>query len=613
MIKPIQTNLDRDDVLLLLERASSMKPNAIESMLSLFCDRMEGRVRFASLWKYNKCSKSISIYARSDQDYFPQLGSQGENIQEFICSTACPTVNMLLESPELLARQRKNFSIKGTGLYGLFHPKDTAEKYGLDQFVFLPIDAEHAPKGEAELPRFFCLLYCPTGVVAENIHGRDLELIQRCLGNMVFNTFSARRQSIIKQLTNFLASSHDSGSARVLEYLRTNCIQCSAAFQVTIRSLRNKEFDIAEATGNSLRLTQSAMLKLWENSSEIDGASIIAANDLPTDLSAKSALIWQQRTENPRERTMYLFADKISDCPLQGMGDEPPGVMNYVDHFGFDDCELLTEIGSHIGAFTETSAEKKRRDNNSRIVAHESSQPFFDIRNQLAKHSVYPKHYTWEDTIERINDAAILGHAMVEMNTELTEEKLRRMPLFGKTTYLMDHELSRLKRSLRRVCEDARFPDSALNIDVSPACRSLEINMRIVTTIFINTVTNSIKYSNRKKADSWCNFGVKRVYSGDFIAWSHLGIPKNRQRTGILFTTSDNGIGIPQKYKERIFEQEFQVDNRRAARGLGLGLWHVKRIVNAMAGDIWVQSDGDFTAGSEIKTRVSVLLPTEKR
>lgn len=604
-----QTNLNRDDVLALLEQASSMKQNAISTMLSLFSSKLHEKVRFASLWKYNKCSKSISIYARSDKDYFPQLGPQGKNLQEFICDADCRTISSLISSPEFLNRERLDCSVPNLASDCVFHPTEVVDRVGLDEFVFLPIDAEHAPSGLDEPPRFFCLLYCRPGVKASNVHIRDLELIQRCLGNMIFNTFSAQRQDIIKKLTNYLAESHDSGNERVLEYLRTSCIPSAAAFQLTVQSLKNNKLSIIPASGNSADISEETALHIWNAMEDTEGAAIIPAEHLPEKCSATSALIWQRKTENARERTMHIFFNKISNCPLHGQGAEPTGKKTFVDHFGFDDRELLEEIGAHIRAFTETFAEKQRRDNNSRIVSHESSQPFFDILSLLSKHRLHASHFPWAETIDRIEDAARLGHAMVEMNTELTDSKLKRMTLDGSTSYILRYELLRLRRSLRRVCEDARFTNDSIQIDVSAACRSLSINMSIVTTIFINTVTNSIKYSDRSNSNSWCNFSVQRMYSSDDFDWTKMNTPTKYRRKGILFTTTDNGVGIPDQFKERVFEQEFQVDNRRAARGLGLGLWHLKRVAMALDGDIWIQSGSDFPDGVQDKTRVSVLLP----
>ena len=64
-------------------------------------------------------------------------------------------------------------------------------------------------------------------------------------------------------------------------------------------------------------------------------------------------------------------------------------------------------------------------------------------------------------------------------------------------------------------------------------------------------------------------------------------------RTGIHFTVHDTGIGIPLKNQMEIFEPFTQVDSSttRQYGGTGLGLAISRRLVEAMGGIIWVDSE----------------------
>jgi signal transduction histidine kinase len=60
----------------------------------------------------------------------------------------------------------------------------------------------------------------------------------------------------------------------------------------------------------------------------------------------------------------------------------------------------------------------------------------------------------------------------------------------------------------------------------------------------------------------------------------------------IQVTVADTGIGIPLDKLDRIFDRFYQVDGSATRRfgGAGLGLAIVRRIIEAHAGRIWVES-----------------------
>ncbi len=59
----------------------------------------------------------------------------------------------------------------------------------------------------------------------------------------------------------------------------------------------------------------------------------------------------------------------------------------------------------------------------------------------------------------------------------------------------------------------------------------------------------------------------------------------------ISFSVSDTGIGIPEEYKDKIFERFLQVErHNKIQSGTGLGLSICKKLVELMKGEIWVES-----------------------
>jgi two-component system OmpR family sensor kinase len=81
-------------------------------------------------------------------------------------------------------------------------------------------------------------------------------------------------------------------------------------------------------------------------------------------------------------------------------------------------------------------------------------------------------------------------------------------------------------------------------------------------------------------------------------AVSHMGeFPEAAVRIGfadaeefVVIGVSDNGIGIPAEYHDRIFSRFFRVPGEGRKSGTGLGLAIVKTIVESHGGTIWVES-----------------------
>lgn len=58
---------------------------------------------------------------------------------------------------------------------------------------------------------------------------------------------------------------------------------------------------------------------------------------------------------------------------------------------------------------------------------------------------------------------------------------------------------------------------------------------------------------------------------------------------GVRFSVRDSGSGIPDEYKQRIFERYFQSPDQVDRKGAGLGLTFCRLVVEAHGGRIWVE------------------------
>lgn len=93
-----------------------------------------------------------------------------------------------------------------------------------------------------------------------------------------------------------------------------------------------------------------------------------------------------------------------------------------------------------------------------------------------------------------------------------------------------------------------------------------------MTSVVLNLLENAVKYGDSSP-----------------VIHTKLSVKNNQ----IVWEVSDNGIGIPDKEKENIFEKFYRVgsEETRTTKGTGLGLYIVKEIVNAHKGTIQVANN----------------------
>lgn len=102
--------------------------------------------------------------------------------------------------------------------------------------------------------------------------------------------------------------------------------------------------------------------------------------------------------------------------------------------------------------------------------------------------------------------------------------------------------------------------------------------------IFDNLVSNVLKYACQRPDPE-------------------LRIVATRQGDRVKFKISDNGPGIPPHQRQRVFEPFVRLDSD--AKGTGIGLTIVKRIVELYGGEIWV--DGEESPGCTIAFTLPAL------
>lgn len=113
------------------------------------------------------------------------------------------------------------------------------------------------------------------------------------------------------------------------------------------------------------------------------------------------------------------------------------------------------------------------------------------------------------------------------------------------------------------------------NCEVNAEIKGVETDIKMLKMLLQNLITNAIKYTPEGgKID------IKVVPQG---------------KKEYLLSVADNGYGIPEASKEKIFTKLYRADNVMAKEitGTGLGLYMVKSIVEKLQGKIWFESQVD--------------------
>jgi signal transduction histidine kinase len=106
----------------------------------------------------------------------------------------------------------------------------------------------------------------------------------------------------------------------------------------------------------------------------------------------------------------------------------------------------------------------------------------------------------------------------------------------------------------------------------------------LIQTILRNIIENGIKYAKPGANDSYVKILIKETDANAFIE------------------VADNGIGIPEKFKEKVFDSFFRATE--VSSGSGLGLYIVKNAVEKLNGKISI-----LKSEIDIGTSFNLILP----
>ncbi|MFK7949556.1 MAG: tetratricopeptide repeat protein [Saprospiraceae bacterium] len=104
---------------------------------------------------------------------------------------------------------------------------------------------------------------------------------------------------------------------------------------------------------------------------------------------------------------------------------------------------------------------------------------------------------------------------------------------------------------------------------------TIKTNKVLISQLFQNLIGNAIKFSKKDVKP------IVNIFSID-------------EEDRFVLAIEDNGIGIPQKHRDKVFDLFSRLHTRDKYEGSGIGLAMCKKITQILQGEIWIESEDDI-------------------
>ncbi|AZA84911.1 histidine kinase [Chryseobacterium lactis] len=143
-----------------------------------------------------------------------------------------------------------------------------------------------------------------------------------------------------------------------------------------------------------------------------------------------------------------------------------------------------------------------------------------------------------------------------------------------------DLQLESLKtaQTIQKISDNAKMTYGSPNSQIIiKDCPDVLADKTMLHQVFLNIINNAVKYSSHKDQPK-------------------VQIEGTEDGQTIIYKISDNGIGIPEEEKHKMFKIFNRMDNAKKFKGNGIGLSIVHRIMKRIGGNVDYESNKDGTS-----------------
>jgi signal transduction histidine kinase len=176
------------------------------------------------------------------------------------------------------------------------------------------------------------------------------------------------------------------------------------------------------------------------------------------------------------------------------------------------------------------------------------------------------------DDAKVLETAKMIGKQSVHLNQLIN--MILEISMWERTEFQLDKKRVKIEEIMNDIVSSFKMgPGSSAALSQKYNLSGIEADIDIVyfNTMIINLLSNAVKYSDKDPV---------------------INVEGFTSDGNICISVADNGIGISKTDQKRIFDKFYRASsgNIHKYKGLGLGLYYVKKIAEAHGGDVSVNS-----------------------
>ena len=279
-----------------------------------------------------------------------------------------------------------------------------------------------------------------------------------------------------------------------------------------------------------------------------------------------------------KRRFSEIVVPIISDGKVIGLIDSEHSDKNY---FTQEHLQTLESIANLVAMQLKSAINLRARqkvESRNKVLLHELEKSNDELQEyaHIVSHDLKSPlrsidalvNWIKEDNKEKLDEVSIQNFNLIETTLEKMEQLISDVLMYSSVgVQALEEEnvdLNDLVNELKKIL----FIPEHITIDVLNTLPKIQGDKTKLKQLFQNLISNAVKFNDKEKG---------------FIA-----IDVEEQDEFYQFSVKDNGVGIEEKYHDKIFKIFHALNKSKESTGIGLSI--VKKIIDIHSGKIWITS-----------------------